>query len=338
MIAASLRALLTGLVDYAGLFPPAKLDMASAVAAHARHRAGPHAYGLARFICPASRLNEFAAAAAPQLPNLEAIPAGAGVPVAVGAGADAPGGPRTLPGQPGPDASTAPPDPWTLSVLIDGPLDQNLAAIADFNRAHYKNHHYSAVIDTVEIKVATPEAIDYALERLPEELYPFFEVPVSGDARGFATALAGTGAGAKIRTGGVTPDLFPTVEQVCDFLFAMNASDVAFKATAGLHHPIRESYPLTYEPASPRCVMHGFLNVFLAAAMLREIDTDRATTIQLLGEHAIEPFLFRDDSVTWRGLRLDTAQLADARENFCICYGSCSFDDPVNDLKRFGLL
>ncbi len=341
MIPASLCALLTGLVDYAGLFPPARLDMAKAVATHARHRAGAHAYGLARFICPASRLNEFAAAAAPLLPDLNAIPAGAGVPVAVGAGS---GGVSAGRGGSGGgetalvDGTVPPPEPWTLSVLIDGPLEQNLTAIADFNRAHFKNHHYSAVIDTVEIKVATPESIDYALERLPEEIYPFFEVPLSGDVRGFAAALAGTGAGAKIRTGGVTPDLFPTIEQVCDFLFAMHASDVAFKATAGLHHPIREVYPLTYEPNCERCTMHGFVNLFLAAAMLREIDADRATTLHILGEHATTPFVFKDDAVTWRGLRLETGQLANARENFCICFGSCSFDDPIGDLQKLGLL
>lgn len=336
MTSASLRALLSGLVDYAGLFPPAKLDMAAAVAKYGEHRQGRYAYGLARFICPVSRLSEFATASARHLPDLDAIPAGAGVPVAIGASGSS-ASPRT-PGAAPANGDVPPPQPWTLSVLIDGPLEQNLQTIDQFNKAHFKNHHYSAVIDTVEIKVATPEAIEYALERLPEELYPFFEIPLSGDIRGFATGLAGTGAGAKIRTGGLTPDMFPTPEQVCDFLFAMNACDVAFKATAGLHHPIREQYPLTYEPGSEKCTMHGFINVFLAAAMLRECDADRATVLHLLGEHLAEPFAFEDDGVKWRGLKLPTAELADARENFCICFGSCSFDDPMNDLIKLGVL
>lgn len=326
---------MTGLVDYAGLFPPAKLDMNRAVVRYAQHRAGPHAFGLSRFVCPVSRLDEFAAAAAAYLPDLNAIPAGA----AVGredrglAHAAHHGGPgAATPGD------AAPPEPWALSVLIDGPLDQNLEAITRFNAAHFKNHHASAVIDTLEIKVATPEAIDFALEHLPEELYPFFEIPISGDVRGFAAALAGTGGGAKIRTGGVTADLFPTLEQVCDFLFAMHASDVAFKATAGLHHPIRGSHPLTYEPEAPTCTMHGFMNLFLAAAMVRELDVDRATALQLLGEHAAEPFTFDDAGVTWRGLHLPTAQLEDARETFCICFGSCSYTEPVEDLRKLSLL
>lgn len=328
--------MLTGLVDYAGLFPPAKLDMTRAVARYAQHRAGPHAWGLSRFICPVSRLAEFAAAAAPLLPNLDAIPAGAGVPVA--AGTPPHGAHARSSGRPGAAPADAPPEPWTLSVLIDGPLDQNLAAISDFNLSHYKNHHSSAVIDTIEIKVATPEAIDMALDRIPEELYPFFEIPVTGDARGFATALAGTGAHAKIRTGGITPELFPSGEQIADFLFAMNAADVAFKATAGLHHPIRGSHALTYEPEAPTCTMHGFLNVFLAAAMIREVELDRATALQLLNEHAPEPFKFTDDAVHWRGIHLPTAKLADARENFAICFGSCSFAEPIDDLVKLGLL
>ncbi len=335
MTSASLRALLTGLVDYAGLFPPAKLDMAAAVAKYAAHRSSPHAYALARFICPVSRLAEFSTVAAKHLPDLDAIPAGAGVPVAIGASGSSSAPPA---GSTQANGDVAPPEPWSLSVLIDGPLDQNLQTIDEFNKAHFKTHHYSAVIDTVEIKVATPEGIEYALERLPEELYPFFEIPLSGDIRGFATALAGTGAGAKIRTGGVTPEAFPAPELVCDFLFAMNTCEVAFKATAGLHHPIRDQHPMTYEANSPRCTMHGFLNVFLAAAMLRECDIDRATALQVLGEHFIEPFQFEDQGISWRGLKLPTSQLANARENFCICFGSCSFDDPIQDLIRLGVL
>jgi hypothetical protein len=336
MTSASLRALLTGLVDYAGLFPPAKLDMHRAVAKYAQHRASPHAYAISRFILPVSRLNEFAAAAAPHLALRQSAAADASVEAAVGTAL-----PRTVPAaltNGGGGNGECPPDPWTLSVLIDGPLDQNLRTIQEFNQAHYHSHHYSAVVDTLEVKVATPEAIEFALDRLPEELYPFFEIPVTGDVRGFATALAGTGGGAKIRTGGITSDLFPSIEQVCDFLFSMNASDVQFKATAGLHHPIRDNYPLTYEPEAPTCVMHGFINLFLAAAMIRELDIDRATAMQLLGEHTIEPFNFEDQHVSWRGLQLSTAQLEDARENFCICFGSCSFTEPIEDLVKLGQL
>jgi hypothetical protein len=335
MATAPLNALLNGLIDYAGLFPPAKLEMPRAVELFAQHRASPHAGTLARFICPVSRLAEFAREANPRLPDLDAIPVGVTVATKIGSG--------SATGVLVPPAGTngngyLPPEPWKLSVLIDGPLDQNLNAIDQFNQSHYRNHHHSAVIDTVEIKVATTQAIEAALDLLPEELYPFFEIPTSADFRTFATALAGTGAGAKLRTGGITPDLFPSPEVVVDFLSVMNHACVPVKCTAGLHHPIRSAQPLTYEPNCASHTMHGFLNVFLAAAFFRALDIDKPTAVHLLTETHPEAFRFSDDHFSWRGLRLSTAQIEDAREEFAICFGSCSFEEPISDLKRLGLL
>ncbi|MBE0564871.1 MAG: hypothetical protein IH621_02865, partial [Krumholzibacteria bacterium] len=61
------RAFMEGLIDYAGLFPPAGLDMPAAVAGYAAHRTLPEAWMLGRFIAPAEALPAFAAAAAPHL-------------------------------------------------------------------------------------------------------------------------------------------------------------------------------------------------------------------------------------------------------------------------------
>src|SRR5436309_1541360 len=55
---ASLTALMTGLVDYAGLFPPAQLSMADAAANYLQYRASGDAWMLGRFVCPAPRLGE----------------------------------------------------------------------------------------------------------------------------------------------------------------------------------------------------------------------------------------------------------------------------------------
>ena len=63
------RALLAGLVDYAGLFPPAALDMEAAVAEYARRRRAPEAWMLGRFVAPAARLVELGRAAAPRCPS-----------------------------------------------------------------------------------------------------------------------------------------------------------------------------------------------------------------------------------------------------------------------------
>ncbi len=343
-----MRAFLHGLVDYAGLFPPAKLDMAKAVEMFSKHRASPYAFGLARFVCPATRLREFASSALPYLPTLEASGGAAGGPkgkpqLGRGSATSVVVKPLRLSGTSGAqataaDAQTHPQQPWALSVLIDASLAQSLQSIEEFNQSHYRNHHYSALVDTVEIKVVTPDAIDYALDHLPEDLFPFFEIPPATDMRPFAAELAGTGAGAKMRTGGISADLIPTIEQVADFLMPMAAARVPVKCTAGLHHPLRALQPLTYEPDCAAATMHGFINVFLAACVLHELDVDRPTALHLLGETDAKSFGFDDEGVSWRGLRISTERIAEAREGFAHCFGSCSFDDPINDLKNLGLL
>ena len=342
-----MRAFLAGLVDYAGLFPPARLEMGAAVNRFAKHRGSPYAFGLARLVCPATRLGEFATLAAPHLPSLDAAtaPTGGGAGARkpqIGRGGGGAGGivvkPLKMTGTTVADSHGAPQQPWALSVLIDAPLTESLKAIEDFNQSHYKNHHYSALVDTVEIKVVTPDAIDYAMEHLPEDIFPFFEIPPAADMRPFADELAGKGAGAKMRTGGLTADLIPTTEQIADFLMPMSEADVPVKCTAGLHHPIRALQPLTYEPDCATATMHGFVNVFLAACVLHEMDADRPTVLHLLGETDAKSFVFDDEGVSWRGLRISTERIAEARECFAHCFGSCSFDDPVNDLKRLGML
>ncbi len=142
------------------------------------------------------------------------------------------------------------------------------------------------------------------------------------------------GCCAKLRTGGLQPEAIPPVAVVADFLRACARRRLAFKATAGLHHPIRAEFALTYAADSPRAVMHGFLNVFLAAAFVWH------------GTNAIEPVLeetdpaaFRfEEQAHWRDWSLEAAQIQDARRHFAQAFGSCSFEEPVHDLQTLGLL
>jgi hypothetical protein len=64
----AVRTLLNGLIDYAGLFPPAKLDLATAAAQYVSYRSGEESWALGRFIIPASRLTELGTILASRLP------------------------------------------------------------------------------------------------------------------------------------------------------------------------------------------------------------------------------------------------------------------------------
>src|SRR5690606_18447116 len=148
-------------------------------------------------------------------------------------------------------------------------------------------------------------------------------------------AIGAAGAHAKIRTGGVTADAFPDAAQVARFLAACVRLGVPFKATAGLHHPIRAAYPLTYAPDAPRGTMFGYLNVFLAAALLHGGGSEADAT-ELLEETRLGAFSFSDHGVSWDGYRFTLDDLAESRR-LALGVGSCSFDEPLDDLVTAGL-
>jgi hypothetical protein len=211
----SRRALLSGLIDYAGLFPPAQLDMAEAVRNFQRYRTGAQSWMLARFVVPEARAGE------------------------------------------------APQD-FPLSVI----------------------------------------SADKKRERAGDVEY--LEIPLSGE-------LPASPLRAKIRTGGLTPDAYPSAETLAGFLCRAAKARIAFKATAGLHHPL---------PSPP---MHGFVNVFLAAALAWH----GAGEAEVLGALA-------DAEWAWHGLTAE--QIRSARRGFAISFGSCSFEEPVEDLRGLGWL
>ncbi len=320
MPVASLRTLLADLIDYAGLFPPAKFGMQQAVETYNRSRIGEHEWMLGRFICPLARLAEFEQLAAPYMP-----------------GTFATSGYREMA-----DAG----EPWRLSVLVDpnpklaveDSIQESLEIIHAFNTKHRDERNGWCEVDMLEIKVTSPDQLDPILDQIEEGLFPFFEFPVTTDCRGFVTALSGSPAGAKIRTGGIVGDAFPQPAEVSAFLHACALCEVPFKATAGLHHPVRGSQRLTYEKDSPSCVMHGFLNLFIAAALVREQRIDDRTTQSILLEEDPAAFKFSDQVLGWNSYLIETARVAQTREAFALSFGSCAFDEPINDLKHLGHL
>jgi hypothetical protein len=292
----ALRTLVTGLVDYAGLFPPADLPMAKAVANYASYRRGGNAWMLGRFILPVSLLTEFKAIAG-------------GVAPASG-------------------------EPWWLSALVNGAsLKADIAATDDFNERH---DDLGAVVDTFELKASEPDAITEAAKLIPRGSVLYVEVPLDPDPAPLLDAIAAANVRAKARTGGITTDTIPSSAHVARFLAGCTERGIVLKCTAGLHHPIRARHPLTYAPDAPSGLMHGFVNVFLAGAYLLH-GMPEAGAVAVLDEGDFAAFKFDDKGVTWHGHTLAIDQLAAARA-YATSFGSCSFDEPVADLRAAGVL
>ena len=287
----ALFTLLAEAVDYAGLFPPAALDMRTAVGEYAAHRDEPNAWMLGRFVLPVGRLDEWSTAAPPTIEG----------------------------------------NPWPLSILAQA-FDPALRdAIVSFNQ----RERGRAVIDTVETRAATTREMPSA--SLTSGVAIFVEIPIADDPANLLDAIRGAGVRAKVRTGGATPDAFPPAAQVARFIRRCVERDIIFKATAGLHHPLRAEYRLSYEAGAPEGTMFGFLNVLLATMIAREggAQKDIAAALEERDPTALTA---TDEAVIWRGRAFRVASLRAGRTRSITGFGSCSFSEPVADLKTLGLL
>lgn len=283
------QVLLSHLIDYAGLFPPASLEMEPAVKNYQRYLSGPFSWMLGNFIVPASRLDEFSRV-------FEAV------------------------------CCDEQENPWTLSVVCADDLPVDLRTIRDFAQG-------AAFLSTLEFKamdVRSTPAVLVALARGPVR---YVELPPDpAQMRQYLPLLAANGARAKLRTGGLTPAAIPSPQAVARFLNDCAAESVPFKATAGLHHPLRSIHPLTYQMGSPVARMHGFLNVFLAAALAHDGATED-TLVATLSEEDPHAFRLDDDLIEWHDHRITSDQIERARNEFAISFGSCSFTEPIDELK-----
>ncbi len=290
------RAMLDNLIDHAGLFPPARLAMAEAVADYQQSEQGQFGWILGRFICPASRLQEL----------------------------------LTLPTVPG-----------RLSILVDDAggeaarwpeqVDATLARAVDLvaERSEVEAVEVRAPVEDPDRRSAIA-----AVGRLqPAMVAVYIEVPIDDDLPHWLEAIEQVPlAGAKVRTGGLAAEAFPSVEQLGRFIDACRRRSVPFKATAGLHHPFRHRDPAT------GFVHHGFVNLFLAALLAARHDLDQAVITEILADEDARHFTLGRDELRWRELAVEAGPALTARHFLARSYGSCSFAEPTEDLARMGVL
>lgn len=293
----SVRAAFAGLIDYAGLFPPAALPLAAAQNEYRSAQGGPQDWMLGRFII--------------RCESLEVLAEPFGAPLSVIVKPDA----QSL-------ARAGELRRRGMAVeALEIPLERSEAP----HREHLSADEMLDIFGAIETDRGVNGLADLAA---------FVEIP---RARPWWNSLSQTMESlarlqlrAKLRCGGVTANAFPNVDEVTDFIAAAASAKVAFKATAGLHHPVRHLDEKT------GFTMHGFLNIVAAAAFAPRVS--RATLASIVAEEDAGAFSFEETSFAWRGERIGAADLADARRNAFISYGSCSFSEPVEDLTALALL
>ena len=191
---------------------------------------------------------------------------------------------------------------WPASRLgdLDGEDDRELSVLLDGGES---------VVPTQAPPIEAVETHwEAGLDALLGEVY--VELPLGDGLEEKVAALAERGLRAKVRCGGAE---VPPAEELGHFLACCRDAGVRFKATAGLHHPLA---------AEGR---HGFLNVLAACAF------DDAAA--LTGEVELDA-----DGLRWRGREAGPEELARVRRDQLVAVGSCSFFEPVEDLKALGIL
>jgi hypothetical protein len=292
------RTLLGGVVDYAGLFPPAGLSMAEAVREYAAARGGPDAWMLGRFVLPAGRLSEFADARRAALDAARQTE-----------GADE--------------------APWRLSAIVRDGSGPDRDAVTGFN---LDQDRHGAVVDTIESRPASMDGIDWLAASFGEGFEVYVEVPVGPDAAAWLERVNARGLRGKVRTGGVTAEAFPPPDALAAFLEAAVRLGVPFKATAGLHHAVRGTYRLTYEPEAMSAPMYGYLNVLLAAAALAA-GLPAAVARDLLTCDDRSGLSIANGTVRWGDVSLSREAIERVRAGHVVSFGSCSFREPSAEFR-----
>ncbi|HSH37680.1 MAG TPA: hypothetical protein VK993_02745 [Chthoniobacterales bacterium] len=303
---ASLRALLERSIDYAGLFPPASLPLEPALKNHAAYVRSADASMLGAFILPIAQFD----AASAMLEQFDAQH-----PIHISA----------------------------LAPKTDNP-DAFRAAVDRATRAiHALLQSYSDRASVTQLEMPLPPGGDAQLlagaRELLESLPAFWEAPADAAERTVAmlaehNSAVSAGArpfGFKLRTGGVTADAFPSSTQIARALVASAKHHVPIKFTAGLHHPVRQFH------STVETKMHGFLNVLGAAALAVEHGWDEKQTAEMLDDEDASAFRFDADAFSWRDASIGTDQIRVRRE-LVTSLGSCSFDEPREDLRVLNLL
>jgi hypothetical protein len=304
-VSPALRALLAQSIDYAGLFPPAELQLEPALKNHAQYSSSPDSWMLSTFVLPLARFS----AAEEQLGLF-----GDGAPLRISAL-----GPKT-------DA------PEDLRAKLPGIFD----AIRQFQSRQ------PGITFVPQLEIVIPSGYDLGLIG---DLYRgsralgvrvFCESP-AGEAERTIAVLAQVDTtrefplGFKLRTGGITADAFPDAALIARALVASVRDSVPIKFTAGLHHPVRQFRD------EVKGKMYGFLNVLGAGVMVAEHGWDQATTVQMLVDEDAGAFVFSEETFSWREWKV-TADRIRLHRKRVTSFGSCSFDEPRQDLRALHLL
>ncbi|MBX7042895.1 MAG: hypothetical protein K1X85_08330 [Ignavibacteria bacterium] len=303
------------IIDYAGLFPPASLNLRDAFTNFLNYRQGYFSWLLSKFICPAGKVMDLSG-----LVNADLIE-----------------------------------DPVKLSLLAGQSKDPD-EFIKKFSEdiAVYRNlpESFQNCVRTESIEIRLPDELavsndknrisvfldtltDLIKENFAHRVFLFCEVPRLDN---FDSHLKHTvqgielhnekhvDAGFKLRTGGTEASDFPEPAIILHAIRQCLNHKVPLKFTAGMHHPFR------HYDSGTAAKMHGFVNVFGAGVLAFRHAVSDHELKQMISDEDPDNFGFIDGQFRWKDWVCTPEEIHGARNSLVISFGSCSFDEPVEDL------
>lgn len=259
---ASLKALLAGVLDYAGMYPPASQSLEEAVRSWRRHRDDDRWWMLGRFVCPLDKVLQL--------------------------------GWETTDGS-------------VSMVAGRDSLGQFTNSMPGRNRI--PNSDWIKGIEAATIPASLILYREFTLDRLEAA----------------TSQAAEDGAALKFRTGGTTAAAFPSSADLARVIAVCRDRRVAWKATAGLHHPLPNR-----DASGGRA--HGFINLLTATVLAHARRIDQAKIQEILDDEDSRSFRFDEAGLSWRGLSASTAEIEKSRKESFHSFGCCSFTEPRDDL------
>jgi hypothetical protein len=314
--AESLSLFLNGIMDYAGLFPPASLTLHNSYSNYLKHIESPLSWMLAKFVIPAGKLAELAEI-------YERFDVSNKVPLSI-------------------LFNSAETD-----EAFNSSFNNDIKAVKEFREKIEEKVTADAFEVKIPVDIKDDEKkllkflvnINSNLEKkLKLDVPVFLEsppdavMPIVIDVISQFNIENKKRYGYKLRTGGVEKSAIPDAGVIATAIKIVQNHEMPIKFTAGLHHPFR------HFNEGIQAYMHGFINVFAASVLNCTHNINRHEIKEILLDENQDDFEFHDTFFKWKNLVELNSLIEDARKNYIISFGSCSFGDPVKDLKDFELL
>ena len=182
-------------------------------------------------------------------------------------------------------------------------------------------HRLSVVVDaelTDDARIDAVEVLPTAPGEAVTTVWPRRDPPIEVYVERAIDDWARTGTGLPVRREAPLRTTPPRVETLAAAIRALRMRGMPFKATAGLHQAVRTDE------------QHGFLNLLAAAAFGDEAEA--------LAETDPSAFSLDEEAFRWRDRAASPEDVATMRRELFVSFGSCSFTEPVDELRALGFL